>query len=448
MGDSTFHATLSPSARHRWGACPGSVREEAKYPEPSGGAAANDGTRTHTLLEQFIKEGKYDIGYPDIGKTFTDEFGTFTLDAERANRLNVALGYIRTRVAESGTTPIPEQRVHPDGYVGRADMSGTVDVQLPGKDIYEIIDYKDGMAPVEAKDNPQLEQYAIGAMAGLDQTNLPKSFQVTIIQPRLSVKGMPVISSHNIPTKLLLARADVLKAEAAATDEPDAPLVPGESQCKYCKAKGACPALATKAMNEVGMMFSAVPAITPEVLPPDLDPAHQAAAKDPTMMDDNQLRQIQESAPLVRQMLEGVEAEILRRLTSGRPVPGFKLVEGRGSRKWSLPEEEMVKKLTAMGIPKGSIYETTLVSPAKAEKLVWEKKGEPQKLSDVQLKRMGSEYVTKTVGKLTVAPESDSRPAVVSDASPMFSPVEPVVAALPPFLSPPPVPAALPDWLK
>ena len=45
----TTHSKLSPSARSRWGACPGSVREEAKYPKQPSGAAAIDGTHSHTL---------------------------------------------------------------------------------------------------------------------------------------------------------------------------------------------------------------------------------------------------------------------------------------------------------------------------------------------------------------------------------------------------------------
>lgn len=428
MGDNTTHALLSPSKRHRWGACPGSIREEAKYPESSGGAAANDGTRTHALLERCIefefvnKEGVCGPA-PFYGSVITDEFGTYTVDLERANRVNVAMEYIRGRIGDH--PPIPEKRVFPDGLVERAGLDGTVDVQIPGKNIYEIIDYKDGMSPVAAKDNPQLEQYALGVLAGLAPENYPKTVRMTIIQPKLALRGIPAITSHDVPVAELLARVPVIKAEAAATDDPNAPLVPGESQCKYCRAKGACPALAGKVMQEVNLMFQPVPsapeAVTPEVIPAGvLDPAQQAAAQDPTVMSDEQLRQIQEAAPLVNQLLKGVEEEILRRALAGKPVPGFKVVRGRGSRQWALPEEEIAKKLQGMGMPKTAVYKTELVSPAQAEKVTWEKKGEQQKLSDKQIERMQKEYITSTPGKLTIAPESDPRPAVVTDASPMF----------------------------
>ena len=168
-----------------------------------------------------------------------------------------------------------------------------------------------------------------------------------------------------------------------------------------------------------------------------MDVAQQSADKDPTGMSDDQIRQIMEAAPLMRQLLEGVEKEALRRMEAGQTIPGLKLVNGRGSRAWALPEDQMAEKLVKMGIPKTAIYETKLVTPAKAEKLTWEKRdGTKMQLSDRQLKTMDNEYVVKMAGKLTVVPESDSRPAVVLNAAPMFSAVEAAPAA-----------ESLPSWL-
>ena len=67
--------------------------------------------------------------------------------------------------ANPGAEVISEERVDPAYLVGRDDMSGTVDVQLIGSTGIEIIDYKDGINPVEAKDNEQMEQYALGIIA-------------------------------------------------------------------------------------------------------------------------------------------------------------------------------------------------------------------------------------------------------------------------------------------
>ena len=436
------HAKLSPSKRSRWALCPGSIREEAKYPDTGSGPAAADGTHSHTLLEHCIKNGLQGSASNMIGLKMKDHEGEFVVDADRAARVQTALDYIDQRKTEMilsgvrGAYILTETRVDPEHLLGRSDLSGTVDVQIIGGDTIELIDYKDGMGIVTAEGNLQLEQYAYGVLAGL---KLPvngdypyKTVRMTIIQPKLALKGMKPITSHEVSVRSLLDNMGTIITQAAATDKPDAPLVPGESQCKFCRAKGSCSALASNVMEGVGVMFQPVQTQNTEI-------AQQAADKDPAKMDDQQLRQIMEGAPLMRQFLEAVEAETLRRLNGGVTIPGLKLVNGRGSRAWSLPEDQIAEKLIKMGVPKGAVYETKLVSPAKAEKLTWEatKAGEKIKkqLSDRQLKTLDQEYVVKMAGKLTVVPESDSRPAVITNAAPMFSAVEaPAVEALPAWL--------------
>jgi hypothetical protein len=413
--------------------CPGSVREEAKYPDDSSGPAAIDGTHSHTLLEYCIAEGLIDPT-TQVGVTFEDDDGQFVVDADRAARVKSAIDYIRERSMNGMFKVIAEERVDPVHLLGRDDLSGTVDCQIIGDDWIELIDYKDGMGTVTAEGNMQLEQYALGVLAGYKlpiNVQYPiKTVRMTIIQPKLALKGMSPITHWEVPTKYLLDKIGTIAREAAATDAADAPLVPGDSQCKFCKAKGSCAALAGNVMKEIGVMFQ-----------PTINPAHdvsqQSADKDPATMSDDQIRQIMEAAPLMRQLLEGVEKEAMRRMQAGQSIPGLKLVNGRGSRVWSLPEDEIAEKLVKMGIPKTAIYETKLVSPAKAEKLTWEKRdGTKVSLTDRQLTRMEQEYVTKLAGKLTVAPESDERKAVTTNAAPLFSAVEAAPAA-----------ESLPSWL-
>lgn len=433
----TTHAELSPSRRHRWAPCPGSIREEAKYPEQPSGPAAVDGTHTHTLVEKCVDGGLIDP-MEFVGQTLTDDDGEFKVDADRAARAKVAIEYVKQRVAEFNGLCIvmSEERVDPKHLLGRDDMSGTVDIQIHGPDVVELIDYKDGMGAVIVEGNHQLEQYAMGVLAGFKlpiNVECPvKRIRMTVIQPKLALRGHNPIGSYEVDVSVLLGKIPQMVAEAAATDRPDAPLVPGESQCKFCRAKGGCSALASNVMKEIGVMFQPqqIAVAAPEM-------SIQAANKDPATMDDQQIRQIMEAAPLMRQLLEAVEKEALRRMESGTPIPGLKLVNGRGSRAWALPEEEMAEKLIKMGIPKTAVYETKLVSPAKAEKLTWEKRdGTRVQLTDRQLKRMEQEYVVKMAGKLTVVPESDERKAVITSAAPMFSAVQaaPAVEALPAWL--------------
>jgi len=430
------HAKLSPSKAARWMACPGSVREEARYPEEDAGPAAIDGTHSHTLLEHCIKNNLADPTAM-VGVKMKDHEGEFIVDADRAARVKLAVYYVRDRIQHYGVAEVfSERKVNPEWLLGRSDLSGTADVQIHGPDTLEIIDYKDGMGEVKVENNPQLELYAIGALAGLKLAiNVKYPFdkvRMTVIQPKLALRGMPAVTSHEIPLAELIGRLGLYSVKAKATDAPDAPLISGD-HCKFCKHK-ACTARANTVMKEVGVIF---PMLEKTEF---VEMAQQGASKDPATMDGDQIRQIMEAAPLMRQLLEAVEEEALRRLKAGEQIPGIKLVYGRGSRSWALPEEEMAEKLIKMGIPKSAVYETKLITPAKAEKLSWEatKGGEKVKksLSERQLKTLETEYVAKVAGKLTVVPESDSRPAAVVNAAPLFSAVQPEAEQLPAWLLP------------
>jgi len=423
------HATLSPSKRQRWAACPGSVREEAAYPDERSGAAAIDGTHSHTLLEHCVKAGAADP-LPMVGIKMKDDDGEFTVDAERAQRVKIAIDYIKQRHAESlGIAQlIAEQRVDPQWLLSRGDLSGTVDVQIHDvlHGVLEIIDYKDGMNDAWDSAILQMEQYAVGALAGFKIAKPGRypfqTVRMTVIQPKLALRGGPTIRSVDYPVdKVVDEVARTIVIEAAATDRPDAPLVPGEKQCRYCRAKGGCAALSTKALQVVDTV----------------DITASAAEKDPTKMTDEQIVQIMEAAPLLRQMLEGVEKEAQTRMERGADIPGLKMVNGKGHRAWKLSEDEMAERLRKMGIPKESVYKTTLVSPAQAEKLRWKKRdGTDVQLTERQLKTLENEYMVKTVGKPVVALAADSRTAITTNAAPLFSAVQSEV------------PVELPAWLS
>ena len=405
------HAQLSPSARYRWATCPGSVRESAKVPERPSSAAAIEGTHTHSVLEHCIKSGLEDASLT-VGTVFADHEGKFEVNQAQAKRVQFALDYIAKRLEENpGAEVIAEERVDPAYLVGRSDMSGTVDVQLIGSTGIEIIDYKDGFNPVKAEGNPQMEMYALGIIAKyMAQGRFFEKIAMTIIQPKARETGGTGIDTHVTTVAELLGKVQQVKAEAAATDDPDAPLVPGDAQCKYCPAAGGCRARAEQSFASLGVSFDQL--------------SQKAADKQPNEMSDEELREIIEAAPLIRQMLEGAEQEALRRFEAGMPVAGLKAVNGRGSRAWAFPEEEMADKLKRMGLPKDVLWKTSLITPAQAEKAVWEKTRAGEKvavqLSPRQLKTLETEYIKKSAGKLTIVPESDSRPAAKTFEVKMF----------------------------
>lgn len=431
----TSHAKLSPSSRVRWAQCPASVREAVKYPPKPSGPASIAGTHTHTVLEHCIKAGAASAKSM-VGVKMKDHEGEFVVDAEQASRVDMALDYVNNRVQEILITEgvpavvLAESSVDPAFLIGRSDCGGTVDIQIISKHVHETIDYKDGMDPVPVENNPQLEMYGLGALARyklpVNATYPVDTMRLTIIQPKLITKGMPPITSYDQPVSSLLGKISQVVREAAATDAPDAPFVPGKAQCKYCPANGGCTALVNQAMESSGISFQ------------NLDVAKEAAAKEPTEMSDAQIKEIVESAPLIRSMLEAVEAEALRRFEAGKTIEGLKAVRGNGQRSWAFDDEVIAEKLKKMGVPKDEIYKTSVVSIAKVLDtkgkglLSWEATKAGTKvvktLSDKQLALIVNEYTKKGQGKLIVVPLSDDRPAVTLNAAPMFAPVAETVA--------------------
>ena len=133
------HDTLSPSKRHRWAPCPGSVREEQAYADERSSPAAIDGTHTHSLLDHCVRAGLIDP-YSMVGIKMSDHDGEFFVDADRAARVRVAIEYI-TEQSMGGMVPVlAEQRVDPAPLLKRNDLGGTVDVQICGSEVLEIID--------------------------------------------------------------------------------------------------------------------------------------------------------------------------------------------------------------------------------------------------------------------------------------------------------------------
>lgn len=442
----TTHAKLSPSARHRWGACPASVRVSAQYPEGTRSSpAAIDGTHSHTLLEYCIRNKVAPKN--TVGALFHDHDGQFSVDAERAKRVAVAFDYVMGLVEKDPSAKLyTEVQVNPFHLVQRDDMLGTIDVCIITDSVLEVIDYKDGVNPVEVVDNPQLEQYLVGMVAGLmlKGEKIPATALMTIIQPKASIKGAPVIAHHAMTISEVIGRiAPKLIEEGKATDDPASAFIPGEKQCSYCPHRANCSAATAHALGKAGIKFDNKEADDPKEI------IKEVLKAEPDKASDDELREIIEAAPLLRKMVEVAEAEATRRIMSGHTIPGLKMVRGNGRREWAKGNDEVAETLVRMGVPKSEVWKTTLISPAGTDNLRWTKTKrdgtvETKELSERQRGVLTSELIRKTEGKLTIVSEADSRPAVdFGNIGEMFGAV-PAATPAPPAATP----EAVPDWLN
>jgi hypothetical protein len=140
------------------------------------------------------------------------------------------------------------------------------------------------------------------------------------------------------------------------------------------------------------------------VKPTPATPSKQQAKSLAEGLNDQELANVLAKVATVRAWAAAIEAEALSRLVKDEKIPGFKLVQGRANRAWN-DEERLKKKLDKMGFIPDEFAPRKILSPAQVEALLKKAKRSSEWGTIAPL-------VTQPQGKLTIAPETDPRPAI------------------------------------
>lgn len=372
------HAKLSASSAHRWLVCTAAPTIEAQFPDTTSEYAA-EGSRAHYLAELSARYALKDITLAEYKRRLNAEPGD-DWPEEMADAAQAYSNLIRARRKEAlKRCPDPlvvlEQRVDFSDWVPHG--FGTADCMIIADGTMEVIDFKYGKnVKVEADDNPQMMLYALGAYAEYSDVYRIDTVRVTVFQPRMSDES----SVREMPTDDLLAWAEnVLKPIAREAYDGPGEFHPGEDVCLFCRAKAEC-----KAKNA-----SLLALLDDE---DDVEPA---------LLSPGELGDILRKAAGMEKWLKEVKERAQAMLLSGKPVPGWKMVEGRSDRVIKEPTQAAAK----------------LIKVGCNESLVWQ----PRKLETLTnltklVKPLGltlegalGDLIEKPEGKPTLVPDSDKR---------------------------------------
>lgn len=423
------HAIFSPSSASRRVLCRGSMALEFGEPDRRS-TYADEGTAAHFVAAEVLRGARTlrscvgdSVVVPPNGEARwlrpeDSEPSIFEVTEDMARALT---DYIESVWAykDACSTPkghaelLVETQIPIDHITGEEGATGSADVVIfnMSGDELQVHDLKFGRGViVDAERNEQMALYALGALRALRGIIDPAIVTMVIHQP--NVNG---ISEWSIPvedlTKFGMQLSDVahgsfalLRALQETGELPEHRLTAGEKQCKFCKAKGKCPALAQvirSAVRNSLAEFPELPPVTGAFMEADTAPDANAVAE---VAD---LGAAMDAVPLVELWAAAVRGAVESALLAGKPVPGYKLVQGRmGARTWS--DESAVRELVkGMRAKRELFYEERFKSPPAMEKLVKDKL-----LAESQWERIAQHIVQKE-GSPSVAPASDKRPALV-----------------------------------
>lgn len=371
------HALLGASSAARWIACPPSARATEHLPEETSKYAV-EGTRAHELCEAHLRNNLrwWEAGYGALPLS-----GSIRLDGEpddppeMVRAANQYVSFIHDLWVGYAVRPMVfiEQEVDVSRWVPGG--FGTCDCLMIGDGILYIIDFKYGQGvPVSPERNPQLMYYALGAYALFEGIEEIGTVCMSIVQPRMQEEPQ----TWELPLADLLTWArEVLQPAAEMAWRGEGEFVTGE-HCRFCKAHPACRAW----KKQYGPLAGFEP--YPE----------------PATLSDEELGEWLQKLEGLAAYAKDLEEYAQQALLDGRSLPGWKLVQGRSTRKWT-DQDAAFRQMEHDGIDEAMLYTRTPISLTAAEKMIGKKK----------FAETMSAFITRAPGAPKLAAASDPRPA-------------------------------------
>lgn len=340
------HAEYAASSSDRWVNCPASLKLIKKSPPQKSGAAADEGTLAHSLMEVALEnhctaEQAAQMIEDDIGEKCPEDM---------IDHIQGFIDFVRAQMQPHFELLI-EEKVYLD-FIHPTEAFGTVDVAIiePFGALH-IIDLKYGQGYVNHRDNPQMIYYALG-IAHKHKYDFDE-IKTTIYQPRAGSTDVARTDSFSVE-KLKSWSKIFSDAVVACEDADEVKDVHAGSWCKFCPAKINCPAI-TKSSFEMAKL--------------DFGDAIQPA---PKSLTSSQLKTILDRSAYIKLWIKEVEKHAEDMIKSGKKIEGWGLVPTRAQKTWrDLNDKNFVSYISFMeSVEEISFRTNEIVSPAQAEKIL------------------------------------------------------------------------------
>lgn len=390
------HALLSASSASRWLKCTAAPRFEEHLPERTS-EYAEEGRLAHAICELKTLK-KFTVM---TSRTYTTRLNKlkknplYSEEMDKTSDLYIEHLIEQAMLYDSTPTVVAEVQVDFGEYV--PEGFGTCDNVMIGGDTLSITDYKHGKGvPVSAVGNPQMRLYALGALKRYAPVfgDAIKKVRMSIDQPRLDS-----YTTDTITVEELMAWGENIKPIAQKAFSGLGEFVPGD-HCRFCRGKAQCRARANintaledfkdcvpaGAWNEKAEAFVSAGGVVNGAPPP--------------LLTDAEIGDLLERGAHLVQWYKDLEAYATEALLAGKEIPGWKLVAGRSIRTFT-DQDAAIQAVIAAGYDEALVYDRKPKTLSELEKL----------MGKAEFAEKIGGYVTKPLGKPTLAPASDKREA-------------------------------------
>ena len=363
-------AVCTPSSSERWLHCTAAPRYEEQF--PSGTTIyAEEGTLAHSVCELFARK-RFTVM---TKRKFNAELKKLMENPLWADEMQRTAEFYVDYLAEKANE-FPEMphlafeiRVDLSDYI--PECFGTCDCAMIGGDTLRITDYKHGKGvAVSSVNNSQMRLYALGALKHyrLIYGDTIKKVVTAIVQPRISEDVTEEVLTVD---ELLDWGENVVKPKAQLAYLGMGTFEPGE-WCRFCRGAAQC-----RKRAEYFAGFSQYIGADVEGRMTDSDMAARETADGygadlPPLLTDEEVGALLVKAAGLVAWYNDLQSYALDAILTGKPIPGWKVVEGRKVRAFT-DADAALERMKEAGYEEAVLYDRKPKTLAQLEKLTGKK---------------------------------------------------------------------------